>query len=354
VPTAPRSARTCRRGEPAAFVRPIIHCQLVNGPFGDPALLADLMFERRALLFDLGDIQKLPPRKLLSVSHAFVSHAHMDHFVGFDRLLRILLGRDKVVGLFGPAGFIDRVEHKLRAYTWNVVRDYAANLVLEITEVASDGNLCSCRFQSREEFQREPPWQRAMVDDVLLAESALRVRCAVLDHGTPSLAFALEEEKHVNIWKNRLEQRGFAVGPWLRDLKHAIVAGAPGATPIRALRRAAHGVEAATLALGELDDLAVVVPGQKIAYVVDARFHETNAGRIERLARGADQLFIECVFLDEDAAHAARKNHLTARQAGELARRAQVQRLIPFHFSPRYAERGEALCAEAERAFRGG
>ena len=343
---------TCRRGEPA-FVRPIIHCRLVNGPFGDPALLADLMFERRALLFDLGDIERLPPRKLLCVSHVFVSHAHMDHFVGFDRLLRILLGRDKVVGLFGPAGFIDRVEHKLRAYTWNVVRDYAANLAFDVTEVAGDGSLCTCRFQSREEFRREPPWRRGMAGDVLLAESALRVRCAVLDHGTPSLAFALEEERHVNIWKDRLERRGLAVGPWLRELKHAIVAGAPAATPIRALRRAARGVETVTIALRELCDLAAVVPGQKVAYVVDARFHESNAARIVRLAHGADQLFIECVFLDEDAAHAARKNHLTARQAGELARRARVKRLIPFHFSPRYAERGEALCAEADRAFSG-
>jgi ribonuclease Z len=47
----------------------------------------------------------------------FVSHAHMDHFAGFDRLLRVTLGRDKSIALFGPAGFIDRVEHKLAGYT---------------------------------------------------------------------------------------------------------------------------------------------------------------------------------------------------------------------------------------------
>jgi ribonuclease Z len=86
-----------------------------DGRFGDPVLYADLTFERRALLFDIGDIAALVPHQLLRVSHVFVSHTHMDHFAGFDH--RVLLGRDKKLTLFGPAGFIDQVEHKLRAYT---------------------------------------------------------------------------------------------------------------------------------------------------------------------------------------------------------------------------------------------
>jgi ribonuclease Z len=68
---------------------------------------------------------------------------------------------------------------------------------------------------------------------------------------------------------------------------------------------------------------------------------------------GADVLFIECAFLEADAAHAIQKNHLTAWQAGLLARRAQVGRIVPCHFSPRYPGRGDILSAEADRAFRG-
>ena len=111
-------------------MKPLFQPRLVNDPFGDPGVYVDFLFERRALLFDLGDVSPLSARQLLRVTHAFVSHTHMDHFAGFDALLRILLGRDKVLHLFGPPGFIDRVEHKLAAYTWNLVANYESDLVV--------------------------------------------------------------------------------------------------------------------------------------------------------------------------------------------------------------------------------
>jgi ribonuclease Z len=49
------------------------------------------------LNIDLGDLSRLAPRKVLRVSHAFVTHRHMDHFAGFDQLLKILLGRGKTL-----------------------------------------------------------------------------------------------------------------------------------------------------------------------------------------------------------------------------------------------------------------
>ena len=65
-------------------MRYLFEPRLVNDAFGDPALYVDFRDERRALLFDLGDISVLPPRKLMRLSHVFVTHTHMDHFAGFS------------------------------------------------------------------------------------------------------------------------------------------------------------------------------------------------------------------------------------------------------------------------------
>src|SRR5438132_1556713 len=74
-------------------MRPLLHPTLVNGRSGDPALYVETLFEKRAILFDLGDIAALPARKILRLEQVFVSHTHIDHFVGFDRLLRLYVGR---------------------------------------------------------------------------------------------------------------------------------------------------------------------------------------------------------------------------------------------------------------------
>ena len=99
-------------------------------------------------------------------------------------------------------------------------------------------------------------------------------------------------------------------------------------------------------------EIMQITSGRKIAYVVDAAFTEANIAKIVALAQGADILFIEATFLQADAADAAARRHLTAQQAGTLARLANAKRLVTLHHSPRYRGQGERLVREAETAFR--
>jgi ribonuclease Z len=108
------------------------------------------------------------------------------------------------------------------------------------------------------------------------------------------------------------------------------------------------------LPLGTLRQAAVqCVPGQKIAYVTNVAGHAGNLQRITRLAADADLLFIEAMFLECDADAARSKCHLTARQAGSIARASRAREIVPFHFSPRYTGRETDLASEARAAFRG-
>jgi ribonuclease Z len=324
-------------------VKPAFHPFLVNDPFGDPGLYVDFLFERRALLFDLGDLHDLPPRKILRVSDIFVSHCHMDHFMGFDWFLRICLGRERGVRLYGPPGFLDQVAAKLSGYTWNLVHRYENDFALSVTELAADGAARRARFRVRSAFRREAEESLRFADRVLLDEPGFRVRAVCLDHGTPCLAFALEEKAHVNIWKNRLGEMGLPVGHWLQGLKRAVLQGRPPDTPIAA-------PDGRTFPLSALMPCLRLTPGLKITYVTDVLYSVENARRIVDLAREADWLYIESVFLDEHADRAAEKKHLTAGQAGRLARAAGARNVVPFHFSPIYREREAALREELGRA----
>jgi ribonuclease Z len=93
--------------------------------------------------------------------------------------------------------------------------------------------------------------------------------------------------------------------------------------------------KAPALPLGLLKkEIMKITAGRKIAYVVDCAFSDANVDKVVRLAKDADTLFIEAAFLDADAALAETRRHLTARQAGTIARLAGVKRLVTLHYSP--------------------
>lgn len=332
-------------------MKPQYHPSLVNGPLGDPAVYLDFLFERRAILFDLGDMGNLPPRKILRVSHIFISHTHMDHFIGFDRLLRIFLGRNKNLHLYGPPGFLDQVWHRLASYTWNLVESYSTDFTISAMELHPDGKALKARFRCRSGFQSEGDESLSVNDGLLLDEEGFQVRFIFLDHKIYSLAYSFEEKCHVNIMKNRLDELGLPTGQWLAELKKAVLRGDPGEKQFR-IWWLENGREVERWM--PLDALRMqvmqIVPGQKIVYVTDALYNNGNAEKIIDLARGADYLFIEAPFLDEETERAALKCHLTTAQAGALAHRAGAVRVIPFHFSPKYAGMEEMLEWEVKSA----
>ena len=325
-------------------MRTLFHPSTLHPLTGDPGLWVDIPDEGRAVLLDLPPLAEVPSRKLLRVAHAVVTHTHMDHFVGFDHLLRIALRREDPLAVTGPAGFLERVRGRIAAYTWNLIASYPVRL--RVQEV--DGAVLRSEEYSGTSRMRPVPAGEAAFDGTVHAERGFRVEVATLDHGVPVLGVALREVEHLAVNRDRLSRLGFVAGDWLSRLKDALRRNAAGETSIEV--QTDEG--SVTRRLDELAaELIVRGPGQVVAYLTDLAGTETNLERAAALARNADLLVCEAAFLHEDAGLAAERNHLTARQAGELARRAGARRLAIVHASPRYEGREEELYSEAGEAF---
>lgn len=86
-------------------------------------------------------------------------------------------------------------------------------------------------------------------------------------------------------------------------------------------------------------------PGTRLVHVGDAG----RTDELEDVCQQADALVIEATYLEEEADMARQFAHMTARQAAQLAARAQISHLILTHISRRYRERD--VVAEAKETF---
>lgn len=326
---------------------PLFQPRLLNAPFGDPALYVGLQGEGTALLFDAGDISRTAARLLLKISDVFISHTHIDHVIGIDHLLRLNLARDRVLRLYGPPGIIANMTGRLRGYTWNLTDTYPFKL--DVHEIGTR-TIRVRRFACSEKFKPGPE-QRLPFNSTIVSQPQYRVLTRRLNHnGITSLAFRIEEHRHININKDALGRLGLPKGPWLQTLKKSICEECPDDTMIAIPSPGGPGSRG--MRLGDLkQQLVHISSGEIIAYISDSGATPANLKKIKTLAAGADRFFCEAAFLERDAAKARRSGHFTARQAGLLARACSAKKLTVFHFSPRYERLADEPAREAHEAF---
>jgi ribonuclease Z len=162
------------------------------------------------------------------------------------------------------------------------------------------------------------------------------------------------ENFYVNINKEALRKMGLPVGPWLTQFKKALYEKQDLKSDFLVTwEEKGKPTREKGFVLGDLaDQIARISPGQRIAYITDIIGSPENYEKVVQLAKKADHLFIEAAFLDRDRETARKKYHLTAMEAGELAKKACVKQLTLFHFSPRYNHQEADIQREALVAFR--
>ena len=256
--------------------------------------------------------------------------------------MRTRLHRAAPLTLVGPPDFARQIECRLNSYTWNLLDSSSIDFRLKVLEFDGERFIAAADFSAQKAFRRSDCAPTQYGSGVVLHEENLAVEAVALDHGTPSLGFALRQGLRVNVWRTALDEMGLPIGEWLTETKRAVVRG----------ERDDHLVEVperGRISLGRLKEKVLRLQrGQVLAYVTGAADTEENRRKIIALADGADQLFIETPFLHLDRALARQTNHLTARAAAEIAAVAHARSVVGFHYSQRYADDPRVLERELQ------
>lgn len=161
---------------------------------------------------------------------------------------------------------------------------------------------------------------------VIHHDDLLTLRCRRLAHSIDTFGYRFEEPDGRRFIPERLEALGIEgadVGHLRRD--GAIVH---------------RGREVS------IEEVSEHRPGQTVAFIMDTAWCDAAL----ELADGADLVVCESTFLSRDEHLATAYGHMTARQAGRLAREAGARRLVLTHFSRRYDD-PDAFGCEARAEF---
>jgi ribonuclease Z len=95
-------------------------------------------------------------------------------------------------------------------------------------------------------------------------------------------------------------------------------------------------------------DVTYLQKGNKAAFVIDTAKNKNAV----MLAKDSDILICEATFLSDEEDKAKEYKHLTAAQAGEIAKSAKVDKLYLTHISQRYEHRQDKILKEAKKVFK--
>ncbi len=236
---------------------------------------------------------KLNPCKITKI---LITHIHGDHVFGLPGLLSTLNFSEYTNELiiYGPKGLKNFLERFLD------VSGVKRSFNLKVKEVSGI-------FFESEDFYLE-------------AEK--------MKHGIPTNAYNFVIKDKLRIDKDKLNKLKISPGPLLKKLKE-------GKDVV---------VEGKKI---KSKDLTYLEKGKKISVVLDTVDNE----RIVPFVKGADLLISESSFGSDLKDLAKEHLHLTAEQAGKIAKKAKVKALLLTHISQRYEKNKKFLLDDAMKNF---
>ncbi|MBI2557889.1 ribonuclease Z [Candidatus Woesearchaeota archaeon] len=245
-----------------------------------------LSYGSDGILFDCGEGTqrqfKITGISLTKVTKILISHWHGDHVLGLPGLIQTLSSMEYngTLEIYGPEGTKKRMEKMFEAFIFDKRLDFA---VKEIKNGI---------FFENDDFQLE----------------AYR-----LEHGIETLGYRFVEKDKRKVDMKKVKKLGVPEGPLIGKLQQGSSVEYKGKKIMP-------------------DDVTYMEKGKIVAYITDTVLCDS----CNKTAEDADLLICEATYSSKLADKSEEYGHMTAKQAGQLANKANVKQLVLIHFSARY------------------
>jgi ribonuclease Z len=319
-----------------------------SGLLDDPILAIRSKPNSQFLLIDCGKIDQIAKRVLKAVSSVFITHAHMDHFMGFDTFARSVLVSARTIDIYGPPSIATRLESKLNGYDWNLVEDYYCNFrVHEIHSKHCEVYL----LKGSEGFKKLELDRYSFTNKVILDNHHFKVEAVLCEHFIPVLAFKFTEKPRFAVDESKIAQLGYVKGRWLKDLKFQF--NNPEKSRVTEIELSRHDKSGKMLV--EKHDPTLLykriqrnMPLVSIGYMTDLGYSEKNVKKICPLMKDVTLLVSECTYLKNEMDKARQTHHLCTHDVNRLLELVKPSHYLPMHLSNKYLHRHELLYEELE------
>ncbi len=253
-------------------------------------------------LFDCGEGTQLQMSKAkispMKINNIFITHFHGDHILGLPGIIQSMAfrGRKNPLHIFGPKGLVEII---------NIIRNFGYfSLTFEI-------------------------YMHEIDDGIILEEGNYRINCSKMNHTVLNFAYGIYEKRRPKFIREKAIALGVSPGPDFGKLQQGI------------------SVKVGDIVIQPEQVLGEERKGRKIVYSGDTTPSE---GMVE-FAKDADLLIHESTFEGICGDKAYEMGHSTSVQAAEIAKKANVKRLILTHVSTRY-KKSDILETEAKEIFK--
>ena len=243
-------------------------------------------------LIDCGEGTQVQLRKAKAkfskIDHIFISHLHGDHCFGLPGLVASfrLLGREKPLHIFGPKGIKEMME--------TIFRFSEVHRGFEIIYHELEGNTSQLIFENKRVEVHTIPLNHRIYCNGYLFKEKKKDRHLNMEEISKYPEIEVVDFRNLKKGKDYILKDGYVLK----------------------------------------NERLTLDPDESISYAFcsDTRYFE----EIIPIIKGVDVLYHEATFLQELKEMAEYTGHTTALEAAEIAKKAEVGKLILGHFSNRY------------------